>query len=211
MTDDDRVHQIAKREQVLQHAREVVRWDDMSLELYKDTTFVQWQGVMGSLASMERALQFWIGDALNFGERKYGDISAQAVSEQQAKTWTNYAWVARSVESSRRRDVLSYSHHAAVASLDADKQGDVLSTAAVYNWNVKETRLEVRRVKGNPPPPKPREWDGGSVQGIRTAINGSNMKIRGYEVVVFFSDKPSDLTSGTPVTVTEARAPEAGG
>ena len=65
--------------------------------------------------------------------------------------------------------------------------------------------------KGNPSPAPPRKWEGGSVQGIRTAINGSNMKIRGYEVVVFFSDKPSDLTSGTPVTVTEARAPEAGG
>jgi hypothetical protein len=42
--------------------------------------------------------------------------------EQQADTWKQYAWVARSVEKYLRKDLLTYKHHQEVAPLGDDEQ-----------------------------------------------------------------------------------------
>jgi hypothetical protein len=76
------------------------------------------------LGEIGRACQWWIGDWLNYGERAYGEKYAQgmAATGYELQTLTNMAWVAARVEISRRREILSWSHHAEVAALESDEQ-----------------------------------------------------------------------------------------
>jgi hypothetical protein len=89
------------------------------------------------LKTAEGSVQFWIGDWLNYGESKYGEKYAQAVGPEQAETWKNYAWVARSVEMSLRKDILSYKHHEVVAPLNSAGQKDWLARTVQEGWSVR--------------------------------------------------------------------------
>ena len=42
--------------------------------------FEEWENVRGGSPEAEGAVQFWIGDWLNYGEHTYGEKYAQAVS-----------------------------------------------------------------------------------------------------------------------------------
>ena len=82
-----------------------------------DPSFNDWDICGAHLQRMEGAVQFWIGDWLNYGEHAYGEKYAHAVNDTQTETWMNYAWVARHVEISTRVENLSWSHHREVAKL----------------------------------------------------------------------------------------------
>lgn len=99
------------------------------------------------LAMIEGAVQFWIGDWLNVGEAAYGEKYAQAVDPSQAKTWTNYAYVARSVDISRRRENVSFTKHALVAALEPADQEKFLDVAT--DVTTRELRAEIT---GQSPP-----------------------------------------------------------
>jgi hypothetical protein len=60
------------------------------------------------------------------------------------QTLRNYAWVARRFSVSRRRDNLSFGHHAEVMSLTAPEQDFWLRKADELGWSVKQLRREVR-------------------------------------------------------------------
>src|SRR5437667_7006511 len=112
-------------------------------------TFDEWEHCGTVLRRIEGAVQFWIGDWLNYGEHAYGEKYAQAVNETQADTWKNYAWVSHQVKKSTRVDDLSWSHHREVAKFhDApDIQRELLQQAA--GLSVSEFRAVVRaRVHG---------------------------------------------------------------
>lgn len=94
-------------------------------------SFDEWQDCGKRLQIMEGAVQFWIGDWLNFGEHAYGEKYAQAVNETQAETWQHYAWVSSHVETCTRVQDLSWSHHREVAKLNEtpDVQRELLEQA----------------------------------------------------------------------------------
>ena len=85
----------------------------------EDLTYSEWEEIGLSLQMMGKAIQWWIGDWINFGERRYGESYAQAieVTGYAYGSLRNAAWVASEIELSRRRDNLSWSHHNEVASL----------------------------------------------------------------------------------------------
>ena len=60
------------------------------------------------------------------------------------QTLRNYLWVATHVALSRRRDALSFQHHAEVAALEAEEQDRWLSTAAGLKWSRNELRRQLR-------------------------------------------------------------------
>jgi N6-adenosine-specific RNA methylase IME4 len=95
-------------------------------------SFDAWEECGGFLQRIEGAIQFWIGDWLNFGEHAYGEKYAQAVTEVQADTWRHYAWVADNVDACIRIHNLSWSHHLQVAKLHdtPDVQRELLEQAA---------------------------------------------------------------------------------
>ena len=76
-----------------------------------------------------------LGDWWVHGEHKYGKrvkaLRDGAFGTYAIQTLKNFGWVAKHVETSRRRDVLIFGHHEAVAALPAARQKHWLERAAV--------------------------------------------------------------------------------
>lgn len=111
--------------------------------------FEQWEEVGCTLRQIERSAKWWVGDWLMYGERRYGETYAQAVdvTGQEIKSLQNAVWVSSRVESSRRREDLSWGHHAEVASLLPDEQSAWLETASTNRLSVMRLRDEVQQAK----------------------------------------------------------------
>jgi len=93
----------------------------------------EWQLLGSSLAKAQSATGWWIGDWWSFGEHRYGDRKALVEGDDwqgpSFQTCMNTAAVATAFETSRRREVLSFSHHAEVAGLSAEEADDLLNWA----------------------------------------------------------------------------------
>lgn len=125
-----------------------VELGDKHLRFREDTPYEVWGAVLKRLKSAEKAIQWWLGDALRFGERKYGEMYSQALEEIDYSygTLRDVAWVAGRFELSRRRDNLSWSHHREVAALDPQEQETLLDQAAPPPGETKPrmSRSEIR-------------------------------------------------------------------
>jgi hypothetical protein len=132
----------------------------ISLTLPEDLEYDHWERIGRQLQLADMAVQWWIGDWLNFGERKYGEKYAQAIEEtgRAMQTLKNYAYVARQIETSRRRDVVDFSTHAEVASLEPEDQERVLAKAAKEHQSRNTVRREAEKIK-RAKKPKPNETD----------------------------------------------------
>jgi len=76
---------------------------------------------------------------------RYGDMTRLAEKLDVPRgTLKNRASVARRIDPSRRRDGLSWSHHAEVAGLEPEEGDAVLAEAALYNWSVDRLRREMK-------------------------------------------------------------------
>jgi hypothetical protein len=113
-----------------------------ALQLGDSLPFEDWITVGQNLDRFMRASAWWLGDWLVYGERAYGQRykAALSVTSLDYQTLRNYAWVARSVEASRRRDSLSFQHHAALAALPEPEQELWLQRAERYRWSRNELR-----------------------------------------------------------------------
>lgn len=89
---------------------------------------------------------WWLGDWLIYGQAQYPDRYKRAIAETSLdyQTLRNYAWVARQFSLSRRREKLSFQHHAEVASLPEPEQEIWLNRAEKGAWSRNELR---RRIK----------------------------------------------------------------
>ena len=89
-----------------------------SLTFKRDVSKEEWMDVFKALKQVEGCVQFWIGDCLAYRQQKWGmydDIAEETGYDKQALRDIKY--VAQNVESSRRNDNLSFTHHREVASL----------------------------------------------------------------------------------------------
>lgn len=131
----------------------VATWNRLTLS--DSLGFDEWVAIGGKLAGLVDASAWWIGDWIFFGQWQYGKkyLKAVEVTGLDEGTLRNYASVAGRFELSRRRDDLTFGHHAAVVSLplaDADK---FLARAAKEKWSVRVLRDEVRSSKAVAPAP----------------------------------------------------------
>src|SRR5215831_15453640 len=108
--------------------------------------FEAWLGVGAQLAAVAAASAWCLGDWLAYGQAAYGGRYREAVARTglDYQTLRNYAWVAGRFELSRRRDTLSFGHHAEVAALPAPEQDFWLRKAEEFGWPVMRLRREVR-------------------------------------------------------------------
>src|SRR5438045_2803807 len=79
------------------------------LALPEDLTFEDWLSIGLKLHQMEKSVQWWIGDWLRFGERKYGVMykHALATTDYKYRTLRIVKYVADRFELFRRRNNLS--------------------------------------------------------------------------------------------------------
>ncbi|MBV9680225.1 MAG: hypothetical protein JO046_00425 [Solirubrobacterales bacterium] len=95
--------------------------------------FEEWREAGEALGRLERSVAWWIGDWWAFGEHRYGSRKALVESEDwdgpSLQTCANAAAVCRAFETSRRREALTFRHHAEVAGLALDEADRLLDWA----------------------------------------------------------------------------------
>src|ERR1051326_3082862 len=113
-----------------------------SLLLPSRTSFEEWLEIGDRLQKAEQGLMWWIGDWWAFGDHKYGERASQFAdpdkSEYSFQTLADAGWVSRQIETSRRREVLSWSHHKEVAALEPEEQERFLNAAAEHGLSQKD-------------------------------------------------------------------------
>jgi hypothetical protein len=106
----------------------------------------QWVDEGVSIYRRAEELTWHLADWAAFGEKKFGRLKEFCESHGiNYQTLANHAWVASSVHFSRRRERLSFTHHAEVAALDPREQSAWLKKAEAGNWSVAELRRRIRR------------------------------------------------------------------
>ncbi|MFJ8166154.1 LmbU family transcriptional regulator [Streptomyces sp. NPDC096136] len=105
-----------------------------------------WEEIGTQLRDLTSSSAWWLGDWLLFGENAYSGRYREAVERTglDYQTLRNYAWVARRFEHGRRRDALSFAHHAEVARLARPEQDYWLRRAEEQRWSRNELRRQLR-------------------------------------------------------------------
>lgn len=116
-----------------------------SLLLPPDLTLDQWKEIGLAIEHHNQGVMWWLGDWWNYGEHKYGDRKAivEAPDWQGAafQTCANAGLVAKKFETSRRREVLSFTCHAEVCGLPSQEEAD-----ALLDW-AEETGASTRDIR----------------------------------------------------------------
>ena len=94
----------------------------------------------------QQGSKWWIGDLLNAGDARFGEMFSQVCEGQiSASLLQQYESVARRVPRENRNPNLSWSCHAAVARLPGAGQKRLLAKAERYGWN---SSILARRARG---------------------------------------------------------------
>jgi hypothetical protein len=105
----------------------------------------EWRGPLQFALWCQRAGPWWIGDLMNCGEDRFGETFSQMCEGTlSTEMLSRYASVARRVPIENRVASLSWSAHAAVASLPHDAQKRLLLDAERHGWNSDELREKAR-------------------------------------------------------------------
>jgi hypothetical protein len=104
-----------------------------------------WRGPLQFALWCQRAGPWWVGDLLNAGDDRFGEsFSQMCEGTLSTEMLSRYASVARRVPIENRRASLSWSAHAAVARLPADRQKRLLLEAERRGWTSEELRAKAR-------------------------------------------------------------------
>lgn len=122
--------------------------------------FETWQALGVKIGTYANATGWWMGDWLNYGQQQYGRRykDAIAITGLEYQTLRNCAAVARRFELSRRRDDVSFQHHAEVCALEDKEQDRWLARAASEGWSRNELRRRVRASLADPSAAPPTNW-----------------------------------------------------
>jgi hypothetical protein len=133
-------------------AREL-RSQDRSAELTRvgwtpgaELDLAEWSAVGRRFGEIGRCSQWWLGDWILYGNARFGERYSRAVklTGYDAQSLMNMVYVASRFDVYRRRENLSWSHHASLASLDHDRQEHWLSRAESERLSVADLRVELR-------------------------------------------------------------------
>ena len=106
-----------------------------------------WEQIGTNLRELVNSSAWWLADWLIYGEATYGWRRYKEAIERTGldyQTLRNYAWVARRFEHHRRRDSLSFAHHAEVTRLSPPEQDYWLRRAEQQKWSRNELRRALR-------------------------------------------------------------------
>jgi site-specific DNA-methyltransferase (adenine-specific) len=112
-------------------------------------TYDEWYQVGEYLRYLEGSLMWAIGDWLNYGEQKYGEMYAQAVEEtgKSYQTVANAKWVANQFSSAARKFNVSWELYHAVASQPDGIRNELLAQAEQEGWTRKQLRKAIQTRK----------------------------------------------------------------
>jgi hypothetical protein len=105
-----------------------------------------WLVAGANIAEFGRVNNWWVGDWIRYGTARWGEKYAEAarITGLEGKTLRNIAYVSSRFDLSRRRDRLTWTHHAEVAALPPDQQDEWLDRALALRLSPGELRIELR-------------------------------------------------------------------
>jgi hypothetical protein len=105
-----------------------------------------WRAIGSRIKLRSDASSWWLGDWLVFGRHQFGEpeTAASDVTGLDDQVLDNLAVVARRFHVSRRRETLSFQHHADVCEMAEATQEHWLNLAAKNGWSKSELRLRIR-------------------------------------------------------------------
>lgn len=125
--------------------------DTVSWQAPKHMTYAQWAEIGSKFQYISGSLNWWLGDWINEGEKRYGETYTQAIEVTGHKTehLKQCAGVARAVKKCTRVHDLSWTHHRHVAHLDEIAQQQLLHFAAEHDLSSREILEAVRQYEAN--------------------------------------------------------------
>lgn len=120
---------------------------NMGLQIVGEPTFEAWSEIVAVYTHIDDRSSWWLGDAIVYGEEHFGEKYAQVVDvgDKKHQTILNIVSVCQRVQQSRRRDCMSFGHHAAIAYMFPQTGDEFLVRAQRERWSVTELRAEVKR------------------------------------------------------------------
>ncbi|MFC6085313.1 LmbU family transcriptional regulator [Sphaerisporangium aureirubrum] len=118
----------------------------VGLRLPPTLSFDEWELAGRRLSGIIDSSCWWLGDWLVFGKDRYADRYQRGIvaAGLQYQTLRNYAWVSRRFLFHRRRESLTFQHHAELASLPVEVQDNWLDQAEQGGWTTKQLRNAVQ-------------------------------------------------------------------
>ena len=107
----------------------------------------EWAAQGRRLGVIGRGAGWWIGDWLRYGNEAFGEryVRAARITGYGVQTLMNMVYVASRFQMDRRRERLSWSHHAEVAALEPADQDRWLERAEAERFSVRCLREEMRQ------------------------------------------------------------------
>lgn len=117
-----------------------------TLTLPSGMSLNSWKRVGKQIYVLSDASCWWLGDWLIYGQEHFPDRYKRAMEETSLdyQTLRNYAWIARKFQPHRRREKLSFQHHAEVAVFAEPEQELWLTRAERLCWSRNELRRRIR-------------------------------------------------------------------
>lgn len=113
-------------------------------------TYDEWYAAITWAKQVEKASPFWVGDLLQWGEAKFGEMASQVHEAigYEYQTSANAQYVCKKIPPERRRPTVPFSHHAEVASLPPAEQDKWLDKCETENLTREQLRVQLRAEKG---------------------------------------------------------------
>ena len=150
-----------------------------------ELTLADWTRQGRCLGSVGRACGWWIGDWIRYGNARYGEKyeTAARLTGYDVQSLMNMAYVASRFEISRRREKLSFSHHAELAALPPDAQERWLDRAELAGLSLRRLREALRRETRSIGPPGNTSMSRGA-RSLRDGVRGPECLPRDAEAEV---------------------------
>lgn len=150
--------------------------------------FDEWCKAMNTIITIGNSVNWWVGDAILYGERRFGEMYAQAieVTGWDYQRLANCKWVCSKVPPSVRNEKLKWTYHTYVAHLHPDQQEHWLSLAEIHQWTSRELKQAIKDAE------QPNPTLESFKQGWREAMEGDTHSI---DTLWDGIDTPDDTTA----------------
>lgn len=120
---------------------------ESGIDFHGEITKEEWHELGRRIARVAKSIGFIVGDWINYGERHWGEMYAEAMqlTGLDYQTLRDYAYTSRRVELSLRNDNLDYYHHKVVAKLPPEEQRRWIDAAAEHNLSVRRLRVSLNK------------------------------------------------------------------
>lgn len=131
-----------------QRLANIIHLEPNALKINGPVEYEDWEKAYNGCKKVAMGCPWWTGDALDQGEKRFGEQYSQALDQEDASTHMKYKRVCAEFPPDERRKSLTISHHIEVLSLDMLTKNKVLDIAVRDNLSVRELRKLIKATLG---------------------------------------------------------------